>query len=573
MTLDPITTEVVLNRLREIAHVMAHALYHTGYSPILRESQDGSAGLTDAAGRAIVGGGGIPFHWLLYPRSVASILARYPPQVMRDGDCFISNDPYKVANSHVPDVVVAAPVIYQGEVISFALTMAHKADVGGLVPGSSGAAAREIFHDGLLLPPVRYWTKDGVNPEIEAIVRNNSRVPDELVGDIRGQVGATLVGAARLQALCDEYSVDIVREAMASLIDRTAARLRAEFASWPDGTADAEGYLDHDGADKDTPVRVRVRAIKAGGRLTLDFSGSSRQSAGPMNTPRASAEASSLIATLALTDPTIPINSGVSQEVTFVMPSGTLINPEFPATVNNYFPVCHLTYNCVLTALGRLNADRAAAPSGLGSGAIAIGYTKDRTGKPAVQYELMKMALGASKEHDGVTIGAPMNNFTPGTPVEILETEYPIEVTRFELYRDSAGPGRHRGGVGYVREYRALSACILTVRCTNYKEGSWGVLGGRGPANSRATYIAAGGAPELLDCLDTRELAPGAILRFEQAGGGGYGDPFERPAESVRADVENGYISPEAAAESYGVVLADGGAIDGEATRTLRARR
>ena len=190
MTLDPITTEVITSRIRETTAAMAHALFHSGYSPILRESQDGTAGLTDSRGRVIMVGGGLQYHSLLYTRAVESVCAAYPIAEMRDGDSFISNDPYKAGNSHVPDMVVITPIYYGGEIIAFGASVAHKADVGGLVPGSSGAASREIFHDGVLIPPVRYWTKSGVNREIEAILRNNSRVPDSVIGDLRGQVGA-----------------------------------------------------------------------------------------------------------------------------------------------------------------------------------------------------------------------------------------------------------------------------------------------------------------------------------------------------------------------------------------------
>ena len=189
---------MIISRIRETTAAMAHALFHSGYSPILRESQDGTAGLTDASGRVIMVGGGLQYHSLLYTRAVASVCERYPIAEMRDGDSFISNDPYKAGNSHVPDIVVITPIFHGGRIIAFGASVAHKADVGGLVPGSSGAAAREIFHDGVLIPPVRYWTKDGVNREVEAILRNNSRVPEVVVGDLRGQVGSTRLGAERL---------------------------------------------------------------------------------------------------------------------------------------------------------------------------------------------------------------------------------------------------------------------------------------------------------------------------------------------------------------------------------------
>ena len=219
MSLDPITIEVVLSRLRETTESMAHALFHSGYSPILRESQDGTAGLTDGAGRVVMVGGGLQYHSLLYSKAIGSIFERYPADAMRDGDSFVCNDPYKAGNSHVPDFVVATPAFFDGRIVAFGVSVAHKADVGGLVPGSSGAAAREIFHDGILVPPVRMWTADGVNAEIEAIIRNNSRAPDVVLGDLRGQAGATRLGARRMAALCEAFGAEIVTGTMDALID------------------------------------------------------------------------------------------------------------------------------------------------------------------------------------------------------------------------------------------------------------------------------------------------------------------------------------------------------------------
>jgi len=553
MKLDPITTEVIISRIRETTAAMAHALFHSGYSPILRESQDGTAGLTDAKGRVIMVGGGLQYHSLLYTRAVEHVCQRYPVAQMRDGDSFISNDPYKVGNSHVPDMVVITPIFHDGRIIGFGASVAHKADVGGLVPGSSGAMSREIFHDGILLPAVRYWTKDGVNPEVEAILRNNSRVPDSVIGDLRGQVGSTRLGAERLCALFDEYGSETVAAAMESLLARTAARVRGEFAQWPDGENSAEALLDHDGADRSKPVRIKVTARKAGDRLTLDFSGTDPQAKGPVNTPAPTAQAVSLLAVIAASDPTIPMNSGVLDAVDFVMPPGTLVNPQFPATVNHYFPTSHVVYTCVLAALGKFNPARAVAPAGFGTGAIAIGYTKGRAGKPTVQYELMVTSLGGTSSHDGTSIVLPMNHFTPGTPVEIVETEYPVVVQRYDIWRDSAGPGRNRGGIGHVREYRLLVDCILTARTSNHRRGAWGLNGGEEPPLSRTIINPDTPQAEEMDCMETRQVPAGTVVRLEQTGGGGYGDPRERPRDLVREDIENGYVSPEAAATRFGL--------------------
>jgi N-methylhydantoinase B len=553
MSVDAITTEVVASRLGEITATMAYALYHSGYSPILRESKDGSSGLTDAAGRVVMIGGGLQYHLMGYQQSVQAVLARYPSPNLHPGDSFVLNDPYKAGNSHAPDMMALTPAFRDGALIGWGVSCAHKADIGGLVPGSSGAAAREIFHDGLLLPAVRFQTSAGIVDEVDAIIRNNSRIPDVVLGDLRAQVGSTRIGVQRLDALCSEYGAMTVREVMDKLILLTRQRTAAELALWQDGVAESEGWLDHDGAVKDRPVRIHVVATKSGDRLLLDFSASAPQTAGPVNLTTATAQAVSLQAVLAATDPTIPLNSGVREAVDFVMPPGLVVSPVHPATVNHYFPTAHITYNCVLAALGKLNPARAVAPSGLGTGAITVGYRKARTGKPAVLYEIMPTALGGTSRHDGTPIIQPMNHFTPGAPVEIVESEYPIRVRRFDIWRDSAGAGRYRGGFGYIREFEVLEDSVLTVRSSNHRFPCSGHSGGLSPKPSRAVINPGRPDEEVLGAIETRPLTAGSVIRFERSGGGGFGPPTERAPEAVREDVQNGYVSPEAAREIYGL--------------------
>jgi N-methylhydantoinase B len=552
MNVDPVTTEVVASRLREAAATMEYALYHSGYSPILRESKDGTAGLTDAEGKVVLVGGGIQYHFTCYRLAVQAVLARYPAATLQPGQSFVTNDPYTAGSSHVPDMIAVTPAFHQGVLIGFGVSVAHKADVGGLVPGSSGAGAREIFHDGLLLPAVRFQTAAGIDEAVEAIIANNSRIPDILLGDLRAQVGATRVGGQRLAALCDEYGRDTVLAVMASLMRLTLRRVKDEISAWPDGEAETEGFLDHDGAVKDRPVRFHVRAVKKGDNLRLDFSGSSPQTLGPVNLVTSTAQAVSLLALLTTTDPTIPVNYGLSEAVEFVIPPGLVVSPQHPATVNHYFPSAHLCYNVALATLGKLHPARAVAPSGLGSGAVSIGYRKARTGKPAVMYELLNTSLGGTSRHDGTAIVMAMCHFTPGTPVEILESEYPLRVRAYELVQDSAGAGRYRGGIGYAREYEMLEDSVLTVRSANHHFTSWGHAGGGSPRASRVILTPAAGGREELGPIETRHLKAGDIIRFERSGGAGFGAPAERAPEAVRADVRNGYISAEVAAKDYG---------------------
>ncbi|HUK58112.1 MAG TPA: hydantoinase B/oxoprolinase family protein, partial [Stellaceae bacterium] len=464
---------------------------------------------------------------------------------------FITNDPYRAGSSHVPDMVAVSPCFHDGRVVGFGVSVAHKADVGGLVPGSSGAAAREIFHDGLLLPPVRFQSAAGIDRDVEAIIANNSRIPEVVLGDLRAQVGATRIGGERLAALCEEYGAETVRAVMASLMELAGQRLKAELARWKDGESEAEGFLDHDGAQKDKRVRFHVRAKKTGDRLVLDFSGSSPQTLGPVNLVTSTAKAVSMLAVLATTDPTIPVNDGIGTAVEFVIPPGLVVSPRHPATVNHYFPSAHLTYNVVLAALGQLNPARAVAPSGLGSGAISIGYRKARTGKPAVLYELLNTSLGGTATHDGTPMVMAMCHFTPGTPVEIIESEYPIRVRAFELVPDSAGAGRQRGGMGYAREYEMLEDSTLTVRSANHRFVAWGLAGGSSPKASRVVLNPGGNGAEELGPIETRALKAGDVIRFERSGGGGYGGAAERSAEAVSNDVADGYVSAEAARKVY----------------------
>ncbi|HTW87896.1 MAG TPA: hydantoinase B/oxoprolinase family protein [Candidatus Binataceae bacterium] len=572
MKIDPITAEVILNRLTEVAATMEHALYHSGYSPILRESQDGTAGLLDAEGRIVMISGGLQYHSLVYGRAVESVIERFGDAGLRPGDTFIVNDPYQGGNSHVPDIVAITPVFHRGRRIAFTVSVAHKADLGGIVPGSSGAAAREIFHDGLLLPPVRYMTADGVSESVEDIIRSNSRIPEIVIGDLRGQAGCTRLGAARLDALADEYGAEMIRDAMDGLLRTTAARARATIARWNDGEASAEGYLDHDGADLQVPIRIQVSVIKRGERLMIDFSGCGPQTAGPINLNAVTTRAISLVAFVAAADPELPVNAGLLEALEFIIPEGTVVSPRRPATVNNYVPTMHVVYNCLLAALGHFNPGRAVAPSGLGGGAIAIGYPQARGGRPDVQYELMSTALGATPVNDGASIVMAMNHFTPSTPIEVLESEYPVMVRCFDIRRDSGGPGRYRGGIGFVREYQVKTDCTLTVRHSNHRFGASGIAGGKGPPTSRV-ILNPDGPAEYLDTIVTRMLAGGAIFRLEQSGGAGYGPPATRPPAMVATDVSNGYVSPESAARDYGVMVdPETHAVDESATIATRAQ-
>jgi N-methylhydantoinase B len=573
MKLDPITLEIIIARLQELVATMEHLLFHSGYSTILRESHDGSCTLLDTEGNCIEGSGG-PLHLFSYLYTVRSILDRYPIATMKDGDCFISNDPYLGGTLHVPDIVIITPIFVDNEVIAFSGSHAHKPDVGGLVPGSSGAAAREIFHEGLILPGVKFWTKDGVIPEVLAIIRHNCRIPEIIEGDLRAQVGCTLVGADQVRALCKEYGTETIKAAMPAVLAMSEKRVRDGIEIWPDGEAEAEAMVDHDGVDLEKPLRIHVKVVKKGRDIAFDYSATNDQVKGPTNLRPQVSHVAAVMALVTMLDPTIPFNDGMRRVIHFINPEGKITNPKWPAPINSYFGLANVLYSTCNRALAQFNPGRAVASPGLGLGAIAIGYDQNRTGRKAVQYELFTSAQGGKSDHDGSSGTVGFMNVTPNTPIEVIETEFPIRVKRFEWIADSCGAGTHRGGIGNRKEYELLGHATTTLRLGHqFKFGGWGIFEGQDPPVVRATLNRGTNHERPLKPLETIRMEPGETFMIEMPGGGGYGDPKKRPPEEVLEDVLNGYVSIETAERDYGVAIyPDTMALDKERTAALRAR-
>jgi N-methylhydantoinase B len=571
MKLDSIELEVIKSRLEEAALTMENQLFHSGYSPILRESADGSAAILDKSGGVVVATG-LPVHLFPYYHTVRAVLKLVGDR-MQPGDSFLINDPYLAGTLHVPDTAIVTPFFHEGKLAAFCASIAHKPDMGGLVIGSSSAGAREIYHDGLLFPGVRYWTAQGPNPDFEAMLRSNTRSPEEAIGDLRAQVGCTRIGCTRLKEQFDRYGTEVMTHAFEELILASERRMRQKLAAIADGTAQAEAMLDHDGVDVDKPIAFRVKIVKQGGNIIIDFSNSDPQTTGPVNLRPQAAESGAAIGLIAMLDPDIPINDGCRRVIEFINPPGRITNAVKPRPINNYYPSLHLVYCVTQKALAQLAPQKAVAPAGLGVGGFAIGYQQTRNGKPGALYELIATSLGGTSEVDGSFLVLPVAQITPTQPIEILETEYPVEVMRFEPLVDTAGPGRNRGGPGYLREYRLLQDAMVTVRMGQFAHGAWGVVGGEAPNLARCVLNAGTESEERLPIMVTRQLKAGDTLSITVAGGGGYGAPTERARERVASDVRDGLVSVDAARARYRVVIdPTDGTVNNAATNALRAR-
>ncbi len=552
MKIDPIRLEVIASRLDEIQQVMKHRLFHTGYSVILRESFDGSAGLVTAQGQ-VLGSAGSPTRAEPYARIVRAILEKYAGNI-HPGDCYITNDPYVGGVPHTPDVAVCTPVFWDGELVMFCTSMGHKPDIGGIAPSTASAASRSIFHEGLLVPPVKLHEKGQLNEGIRSILQNNSRTPYLLIGDIEGQVGCTRVGAELVEALYRKFGADTVRQATEWLVDGARTRLLKGLAAMPDGETESENWLDSDGVTQ-RPVRIHVKLTKRGEVLRLDFSGCDPQTAGPANAVVQVTRAAAVGAVISFVDHTIPFNQGALDAVDIHSPAGTVIHPVPPAPVNSYMPAVHLVFNVVTDALGKLMPERAVGESGLGVGAIAFSYPTQPGAESCVQYDIVSTALGGTPAGDGAAMIFPMTNMETVQPIEVIEIEYPVRVRQFGIRTDSGGAGLHRGGIGYVKEFEVLQPSQFMSRLSQRQFGARGSTGGLAPLPSVSLYNPGRPGGRSLQGLDQVAMDAGDTVRIEQSGGGGMGDPRARDPELVLMDFLDGYVSQAAAERDYGCVI------------------
>jgi N-methylhydantoinase B len=553
---DPITLQVIQARLAGIVQEMQNSLFRTGYSTIIRESQDASCALLNTQGEVIAQHVVLPLHMGAFPACAEAILKAFAPGEIGEGDAFIINHPYLGGSPHAPDMGVFTPIFYRGEWVGFATDMAHKSDIGGTVPGSGSGSAREIYQEGLHLPPVKFVSRFQPVKEIEALIAANSRTPSVVIGDLRGQVGAARLGERRLVELMDRYGKDTVIESTHALAAYTESRVRQAIASWPDGEAEGECFVDHDGIDLGRPIRIHVKAKKQGDKLSFDFSASSDQTQGPANIRPPLVRAACAYCLVSLVDRFLPINQGLGRAIDATFRPGSVVDPRFPAAVNTYMPTALTVAEAVLRALAHFVPDKEIA-GGSGSGALVLGGRDPIAGGAFVHYEIFSGGTGARAGKDGVSATAFHLSNCKTAPIEIIESEFPTRVERFEMIPDSGGAGEWRGGLGFARTYRILADEVrFSMRTDKHEIEPFGSRGGR-PGGKGACVVNPGTTDEkrLPSRFGDYRLSRNDVLRVERPGGGGLGDPRRRPVDKVIEDVRQGYVSLERARTDYGVAL------------------
>jgi len=571
MAVDPITLQVIQARLAGIVQEMQNSLFRTGYSTIIRESQDASCAILNTAGDVVAQHVVLPLHMGAFPACAAAILRTFPAAEIQEGDAFIINHPYLGGSPHAPDMGVLTPIFYRGDWVGFAANMAHKSDIGGTVPGSGSGNAREIFQEGLHLPPVKFMSRLQPVKEIEAVITANSRTPALVIGDLHGQVGAARLGERRIIELMERYGKETVRESTKLLSDYTESRVRQTIAAWPDGESEGESFVDHDGIDLNRPIRVHVKISKQGNRIHFDFSDCSDQTTGPANIRPPLVRAACAYCLVALVDRFLPINQGLARVVEATFRQGSVVDPRFPAAVNTYMPTALTVAEAIFRALAPLVPEKRIA-GGSGSAALVLGGRDASSNRAYVHYEIFSGGTGARSGKDGVSATAFHLSNCKTAPIEIIESEFPTRVERFEMIPDSGGAGRWRGGLGFARDYRILTDDVrFSMRTDKHAIEPWG--GDNGSPGGKGSCIINPGATDqkgLPSRFGDYRLQQGDLLRLERPGGGGLGNPLERPVENVLEDVRQGYVSMMRARSDYGVVV---DRVGGEPTLNLTETR
>ena len=544
-TLDPITLEVLWNRLLSVVNEQQVTLMRTAFSTVVRESQDLACGVFDTRGYMIAQSlTGTPGHINAMATGVRHFLQAYPPETLQPGDVLITNDPWQTAGQ-INDMTVLTPVFKDARLIAYFASTCHAPDIGGHI---FSGEAREVYEEGLRIPIMKLFIRDEPNAELFKIIRANVRTPNETIGDLYAQTASNAVGARELLHFMDEFGLDSIDPLANEIITRSERAMRQAIRALPNGRYENESWSD----GFDEPIRIKVAVTVEDEDLYIDFDGSSPQSSRGINVVLNYTHAYASFAIKAAVSPEIPHNEGAFRPVHVTAPPGCILNCLEPAAVASRHSIGHFLPGVIFGALAPAMPGKLIA---CGADPIWISVWQ---GKWPVSRETFTFSLfqcggtGARATKDGLhTTGFPSG--VAGVPAEILESLTPLIQHRRELRTDSGGPGMYRGGLGQWTEvsYRG--------------EASWGVSALVDRTHFPATGLEggkSGAAGEFLVNNSIRPqpkafipLVPGDRVQLNPAGGGGYGDPFRRSLELVLNDVINGYISLEAADREYGVVI------------------
>jgi N-methylhydantoinase B len=550
-SIDPILLEIIAHALVSAAEEMSITVWRTSRSTTVRELLDYSTAVFDAEGRNIAQAARMPVHLNSMELCLQEIVASHIPlDSWREGDVIVTNDPYS-GGQHLPDFIAFKPVFADGRRVAVTCVLIHHVDIGGGAAGGYNARAVEIYQEGLRVPPVRIVRAGDLQEDLLATILSNVREPAMFRGDFLSQLAALEVGARSIRALAVRYGTETLLSTGDALLDHAESAMRAAITALPNGTYDAEDFVDGDGLEEGRK-RIAVRLTIAGDTLALDFTGTSPQAAGPINATLATTRSAVYYAAIAASGLAATANSGCYRPITVTAQEGSLVHATFPAPVSMRM----LTGHRVATAV--LRAFAAAAPERIPASyygvtfnhAVNIGHGD---GRRQVYFDSEIGGWGAHPDVDGPSgLSAGFHN-QQNTPIEMIEAIYPLQFIRYGFAMDSGGAGRKRGGLGLVREWRfTAERGLLNASFDGFVSRPYGLAGGEPGRAGRLCMIRDGVETELPAKTIGHELRAGDIIRMETPGGGGFGPPGERSREALAGDIADGFLSAEGA-KAYGL--------------------
>ena len=567
-TIDPITLEVIKNALTSVADELALIIMRTAYSNIVRDAFDFSTSVCDHEGKIIAQSLTNPIHLGAFPDAMTALIAAYG-NATEEGDVFLFNEPYGAGGMHLPDFYVIKPVFLDGRLEAYVVTLAHQCDVGGIAPGGMAVYATEIFQEGLRLPILKLYEAGKPNNAIFRIIEQNVRLPRWVLGDIGSQLAACGKSDRAMRELIERYGADTFRDYTHALHDYAERLIRAEISQMPDGIYYYQDWLDGLG-EAPEPLHLDVALTISGDSISIDWSGTSGQVPAAINGPMPATRSASYAAVrLAISAP-IPNCEGFMRAIAVSAPEGSIVNPKEPAACGARGIVMFRMVDTLLGAFSQVLPTRIPAANEGGSHNPHIAGRHKNNQAFHISGGLLG-SWGGSHTRDGLDAASNYAANLGNAPIELVEANEPVEITRYALVQNSGGPGRSRGGLALMRGYRLLAdAAVLIIRTDRRTHRPYGLSNGRAGTPSW-NILNSGAAQRLLPQCPMRSTP---MVRDDEflhvhAGGGGFGNPLERDINKVLEDVLDEHFTVAYAAEVYGVVVR-GEAVDIEATQERR---
>ncbi len=534
--IDPITFAVIKSALDAIVDEMAYTVIRTARSEIVKDVMDFSAAVCDSKGRMLAQAKTIALHLGAVPEAMGKVLELFGDD-LHPGDVLIVNDPYE-GGMHLPDVFMFMPLFLDEALQGFAVVIAHQTDMGGRVAGSNASDSTEIYQEGLRIPVVKLYDKGVPSRSVFRIIEKNVRVPDRVLGDLGAQYAACKVGEREFAKLLRRYGVQTAHTYMAELMDYAERLTRNEIRKWPRGAYTFTDYIDDDGFT-DAPIPIKVTITVGDGHLTCDYTGSSPQVKAALNSTLSYTQSCTYLSVRSVLQQDVPNNAGVFRCIDVIAPAASVLNPVLPGACAARALTGYRVVDAMFGALAQIVPDRVPAAGEGGNTVLSIGgYREDRT--PFIIVDMICGAWGGRPNKDGIeAVTNPSQNMS-NTPVEILEAQHPIRIEEYALIPDSCGMGKYRGGLGIAREYRLLNEeATLQLRSDRMKFRPYGLAGGDAALPTRNVLMRDGEPAREMPAKFSITLKRGDVVRHEQPGGGGHGDPAQRAPALVEADVRN----------------------------------